>query len=157
MLLLRFGDDLRTPIAPQFGVERGRCRTLRSKFNDEIRQDLSFDGRSGLIADVILPQFDSPFGDSSGEICLPEKSLQWVFGYDHYCEGLEVVGELPRGADERQGELFKLQIPGLGVQQGFACVIDRPLLAVVLFDEYRAHCMVRDRQVQEQCLSKSRG
>jgi len=48
---------------------------MRSKFHNEVRQDLSFDGCSGLIADVILPQFDSPFGDPSGEICLPEESL----------------------------------------------------------------------------------
>ena len=113
--MFRLGDDLRTRIAPQFGVERGRCRTLRSKFHNEVRQDLSFDGRSGLIADVILPQFDSPFGDPSGEICLPDESLQWVFCYDHYCEGLEVVRELSRGANERQGELFEQKIPGLGV------------------------------------------
>ncbi|XXG59195.1 hypothetical protein AAC387_Pa04g1318 [Persea americana] len=90
----------------------------------------------------VSSEFDSPFGDPSGEICLPEENLQWVFCYDHYREGLEVVGELSRGVNERQGKLFELQVPGLGVQQGFTRVIDRPLLAVVFSDEHRAHCMV---------------
>ncbi|XXG72979.1 hypothetical protein AAC387_Pa07g1965 [Persea americana] len=67
------------------------------------------------------------------------------------------MGELSRGANKRQGELFELQVPGLGVQQGFARIIDRPLLAIVLSDKHRAHCVVRDRQVQVQCLAVSRG
>ena len=68
-----------------------------------------------------------------------------MFRYNHDSIGLEVMGELSQGANERQSELLQRQISGLGINEGLARIIYWFLYPVLFPDEDRADRMIRDR------------